>query len=78
MQTTVPHLITPRVEERFLYGRASAAAALDLSVRQIDYLIEKGELRTIRTGKRILIPREELVAFSQRGYEQSDREATPA
>lgn len=58
----VPYLVMPAAE-KFLFGRHSAAEALDLSVRQIDYLILTGKLETRREGKRVLIPRESLLAY---------------
>jgi excisionase family DNA binding protein len=60
--TAVPYLVVPATE-KFLFGRHSAAEALDLSVRQIDYLIETGKLETQREGKRVLIPRDSLLAY---------------
>jgi excisionase family DNA binding protein len=46
--------------EQLLYGRKSAAEALDLSPGAIDLLIESGELRAIRIGRRVLITAESL------------------
>jgi excisionase family DNA binding protein len=47
-------------------GRAQAAEALDLSLRGIDYLIARGQLRAIRVGRRVLIPRAEIERFAAR------------
>jgi excisionase family DNA binding protein len=44
-------------------SRAQAAEALDLSLRGIDYLIARGQLRAIRVGRRVLIPRAEIERF---------------
>jgi len=46
--------------EQLLYGRKSAAEALDLSPGAIDMLIESGALRAIRIGRRVLITAESL------------------
>lgn len=53
--------------EKLLYSRASAAAALDLSPRAIDYAIRTGSLEAVRFGKRVLIPYRSLLAFALRG-----------
>jgi excisionase family DNA binding protein len=45
-------------------GRAQAAEALNLSLRGIDYLIARGQLRAIRVGRRVLIPRAEIERFA--------------
>ena len=49
-------------------GRAQAAEALDLSLRGIDYLIARGQLRAIRVGRRVLIPRAEIERFAARSH----------
>jgi len=54
-------------DEKVLYGRRSAAAALDLSQRAVDYAIRAGELKSVRVGRRVLIPRDSLLAFALRG-----------
>lgn len=59
---------TEGAPEKLLYGRRSAAAMLDLSPRAVDYAIRAGELEAIRIGKRVLIPRESLLAFAQREH----------
>jgi excisionase family DNA binding protein len=59
---------TEGAPEKLLYGRRSAAAMLDLSPRAVDYAIRAGELEAIHIGKRVLIPRESLLAFAQRGH----------
>jgi excisionase family DNA binding protein len=45
-------------------GRAQAAEALDLSLHGIDHLIARGQLRAIRVGRRVLIPRAEIERFA--------------
>ena len=46
--------------ERMLFDRKSAAAAIGISIRGLDYLISTGKLRVRRLGKRVLVPRAEL------------------
>ena len=53
------------VETRpLLYSRRSAAKALDLSVRMIDYAITSGLLETRHVNSRVLIPAESLASFA--------------
>jgi hypothetical protein len=49
---------------RLLVSRRSAAKALDISVRMIDYAIAAGLLETRRVNSRILIPADSLVRFA--------------
>ena len=53
--------------EPLLYSRKLAGAALSLSVRSIDYLIQNGRLKTVRVGAKVLIPRSEIFALAKRG-----------
>jgi excisionase family DNA binding protein len=46
--------------EQLLFGRRSAAAALDLSPGAVDQLIASGKLRAIRIGRRVLITAESV------------------
>lgn len=50
--------------EKLLYDRRSAAEALSLSVRSLDYLISRKEIRTRRVGKKVLIHASELRRFA--------------
>lgn len=52
-------------EDRLLYDRKGAAAQLSISVRGLDRLIASKQLETRRIGKKVLIPRGELVRFSR-------------
>lgn len=54
-------------DEKLLFSREAAAKATDLSLRGIDYAIETGALEVVRVGKRVMIPREALLAFCKRG-----------
>ena len=49
------------------YSKKEAAAATSLSVRGIDYLIEKGQLRAVKVGRRVLIPSKELERLVENG-----------
>jgi hypothetical protein len=52
-------------EGRMLYDRKSAAVQLSISVRSLDYLIAAKRLATRRIGKKVLIPRGELLRFAR-------------
>jgi excisionase family DNA binding protein len=45
-------------------SKADAARALGLSVRSVDRAIRSGELRSIRIGRRRLVPRAELARLA--------------
>ena len=66
------------IEEKLLFSREAAAKATDLSVRAIDYAVETGELEAVRIGKRVMIPRESLIAFCRRGCARIRPAADPA
>ena len=51
-------------EPRLLYDRKNAARQLSISVRSLDYAIAAKKFRTIRIGKKVLIPRSELVRYA--------------
>jgi hypothetical protein len=44
-------------------ARPETAAVLRISVRKLDYLIERGELRPLRIGGRVLVAWSELCRF---------------
>jgi excisionase family DNA binding protein len=48
----------------FILSRQEVAGALRLSLRSVDYLIARGELRVRRVGRRVLIPRAEVERFA--------------
>ena len=50
--------------EKLLYDRKSAAHALSISVRSVDYLLSRRTFRTRRIGKKVLIPASELKRFA--------------
>lgn len=41
--------------EKLLYDRNSAAEALSVSIRTVDYALSRGEFETRRVGRRVLI-----------------------
>jgi excisionase family DNA binding protein len=55
-----------RVGEKFLYSRREAAQMLSICLSSLEQLIARGELKTRRMGKRIFIPRGELVRLAGR------------
>ena len=50
--------------EKLLYDRKSAAHALSISVRSLDYLLSQRAFRARRIGKKVLIPASELKRFA--------------
>lgn len=51
--------------EPLTYGVDSAAVALDISVRTVWNLIEQKKLRTVRIGRRTLIPASDVRALAE-------------
>lgn len=51
--------------DRLLYSRKAAAEALSISIRSLDYLLSQKKFCTRRIGRKVLIPRAELVKFAQ-------------
>lgn len=45
---------------KLLYDRRSAAVALSVSIRTIDYYLARGSFRRRRIGRKVLIPRGDL------------------
>ena len=50
---------------RLLYDRKSAAERLSISVRSLDYFIEREEIKIRRVNSCVLIPRAELARFAR-------------
>ena len=46
--------------EKMAYSASEAAEAVGISERHIRNLINSGQIRTVRLGRRVLIPREAL------------------
>lgn len=60
-------------EVRILYDRKNAARMLSISLRSLDYLLARGELRFRRIGAKILIPHAELLRYSKGHHPQPIR-----
>ena len=54
--------------ERLAVGRIEAARLLSISLRTLDSLLARGELRGRRVGRRVLFPVEELERFLKRDH----------
>jgi excisionase family DNA binding protein len=77
-----PHQLEDIVIKKLLaYSKKEAAAATSLSARSIDYLIEKGQLRAVKVGRRVLIPSRELERLvekgTNRGFHQAGADPRP-
>ena len=56
---------------KLLFSRKESAALTGLSLRTISQLLTSGELRSIRVGRRRLIPRLALAQFVQSSHSTS-------
>jgi excisionase family DNA binding protein len=56
------------METPLLLSKRSAAAALGISLRTLETLISVKELKSVRIGRRRLIPRCELERFARRDH----------
>ena len=56
------------MKERLLWSKREAAAALGISVRTLEMLIALQELRSVRVGRRRMIPAIELERFARRDH----------
>lgn len=65
--TLSPHASEERINPivKLYYTKQEAAQMLSLSVRMIDYMIQRGVLRVRRVGRRVLISRKALLQFAQ-------------
>ena len=54
--------------ESLLLGRKRTAAALDVSTRTIDNLVESGQLVPVKIGKRVMFRRSEIERFIQKSH----------
>lgn len=62
------------------YTKKRAAAALSISLRSVDNLINRGVLKTVRAGNRVIIQAESLKRFMKVGavpYPKSSRKQDP-
>ena len=58
----------PSPGSRLLYDRKESARQISLSVRSLDYLIAAKTFRTIRIGKKVMIPHSELVRYASSNH----------
>jgi excisionase family DNA binding protein len=65
------------MQERLLFSRREAAILLNLSLRTLDNLVARGELRVRRVGRRRLVERRELERFSRQDHRVSDEIRNP-
>lgn len=56
---------------KILLGRAEAAAALSISIRELDRLVARGILRIRKIGRRRLVPRTALEQFVKKPSDES-------
>ena len=69
MQNSTPMDKEVAPDNPILVSRERASFLLGLSIRSIDYLVAKGELKPVRRiGRRILIPYAALVAWARRDH----------
>jgi excisionase family DNA binding protein len=62
--------------ERLLSPKREAAVALGISVRTLETLIALGELKSVRVGRRRMIPVIELQRFARRDHSTRPRHQT--
>lgn len=53
---------------KLLYSKKDSAFALSISVRAVDYFIAQKKLRTVRIGRRVLIPVSSLREFAKANH----------
>jgi excisionase family DNA binding protein len=56
------------MKESLLFSKRDSAAALGISMRTLETLISLMELKSVRVGRRRLIPRCELEKFARRDH----------
>lgn len=59
---------TPEGRIRILCSKRDAASALGISVRTLETLIAVKELKSVRIGRRRMVPRVELERFARRDH----------
>jgi excisionase family DNA binding protein len=63
--------------EKLAVSRFEAAKMLSISLRTLDALLARGELRGKRVGRRILFPLEELDRFLKRDHPLPVKKSAP-
>jgi excisionase family DNA binding protein len=48
------------IQQRILHPKTEAATLMGISPRKLDYMISNGEVKTVRLGKRRMVPRAEI------------------
>jgi excisionase family DNA binding protein len=61
--------------EKLAVNRFDAARLLSISLRTLDSLLARGELRGRRVGRRIVFPIEELQRFLRKDHPTSEKPA---
>ncbi len=59
--------------DKLAVGRREAAALLSVSLRTIDAMLARGELRGRRVGRRVLVTMDDLRHFLKRDHLQAER-----
>jgi len=54
--------------QKFLYDRKSAAYALSISTRSLDYLVANRQLNATRLGKKVMFTQGELSKFCRSNH----------
>jgi excisionase family DNA binding protein len=60
--------------DKLAVGRREAAALLSVSLRTIDAMLARGELRGRRVGRRVLVTMDDLRRFLKRDHLQAERD----
>lgn len=62
---------------KLAYSKKQAAAEISLSVRTIDYLIQRGDLAAKKFGKKVLIPGDALARLIEKGIKGNPCRVVP-
>lgn len=58
------------MQEPILLSRKDSAQLLGISLRSVDYAIARGLIRPRRIGRRVMLPRTELLRFASKDHGQ--------
>ncbi len=58
------------MQEAILLSRRDGAQLLGISLRSLDYAIVRGLIRPRRIGRRVMLPRTELLRFASKDHAQ--------
>jgi excisionase family DNA binding protein len=64
-------------QPKLAYSKKQAAAEISLSVRTIDYLIQRGDLAAKKFGEKVLIPGEALASLIRKGIKGNPSRVNP-